>query len=146
MSFDDLPPNWTELPLSTPNMAGNVVDLVLSESLRAENSLLLLPCDAAGVGYPTPVVLGDTDWFADEGQRAQMLHTLAEIAVPSVVVAASSPRRLPAEVLERWCADAQAAFAAADTWVIGFFCAWADHVNEVMPAELGHLGPQRGSR
>ena len=131
MTFHDLPPNWTELPLSTPDLAGDVVDLVLSESLRAENTMLLLPCDDDDIGYPTPVAIGETDWFVDADQRKHMVQSLAELGVPAVVLAVSAPRRIPAEVAAQWQADAQAAFDAVDTRLIGFFSAWARHVNEV---------------
>lgn len=131
MSFEDLPPNWTELPLSTPGLAGDVVDLVLSESLRAENTMLLLPCDERDVGYPTPVILGDTDWFVAEDKRREMLDALAGIDLPSVVLALSSPHRLPTEVVDKWHTDAQAAFSEVNTRLIGLFTAWPSTVNEV---------------
>lgn len=133
MTFEDLPPNWTELPLSTPNLAGDVVDLVLSESLRADNTMLLLPCDDQDIGFPTPIALESTDWFVDDSQRREMVQALAEIGVPSAVIAVSSSRRLPAEVVTKWHCDAQTAFASTSTRLIGFFSAWPNHVNQ-MPA------------
>ena len=144
--FEDLPPNWTDLPLTSATLAGDVVDLVLNESLRAENSLLLLPCDPQGVGYPTPVVLGDTDWFVSGHQRHQMLQRLAELDVPTVVIAVSSSRPIPARVIEDWYCDVQAAFTTVGTRMIGFFSVWAHHVHEVTGAEPGGAHPQAGGR
>lgn len=131
MTFEDLPPNWTELPLSTPNLAGDVVDLVLSESLRADNTMLMLPCDDQDIGLPTPIAMEDTDWFADASQRREMVQALAEIGAPSAVIAVSSSRRLPAEVVTTWHNEAHTAFAATSTRLIGFFCAWSGHVNQL---------------
>lgn len=133
MTFNDLPSNWTELPLSTPHLAGDVVDLVLNESLRAQNTLMLLPCDEHDLGYPTPVAIGETDWFVDHDERRQMLQSLAELELPAAVLAVSAVRRIPAPVVNSWYVDAQDAFTASGTRLIGFFCAWANHVNEVFP-------------
>lgn len=131
MTFEDLPPNWTELPLSTPNLAGDVVDLVLSESLRADNTMLLLPCDDQDIGFPTPIALENTDWFLEASQRQQMVQALAEIGVPSAVLAVSSSRQLPVELVAQWHSDVQAAFATTGTRLIGFYSAWAHHVNAI---------------
>lgn len=130
MSFEDLPPNWTTLPLSTPHLAGDVVDLVLKESLRAENSMLLLPCDAHDVAFPTPVVISDVDWFVADDERREMLEAFASLELSAVVVAVSSSRRLPEAVVEQWHSEALRAFAAVDTRLIGFFTAWPDVVEE----------------
>lgn len=130
MSFEDLPPNWTELPLSTPNLAGDVVDLVLSEWLRAANALLLLPCNDQDIPLPSPVVLEDTDWFVEEAERQHMMQALAGVGVPSAVLAVSSAQRLPAEVVAGWHRDAQAAFTAAESRLLGFYSAWPNHVNQ----------------
>lgn len=132
MTFEDLPPNWTELPLSAPDLAGDVVDLVLSESLRAANAMLLLPCNEQDVAFPAPVVLEDTDWSIEAAERQQMLQALAGVGVPAAVLAVSSARQLPAEVVEEWHRDAQAAFAAGNIRLLGFFSAWANHVNQAI--------------
>lgn len=135
MAFDDLPPNWTDLPLSTPHLAGDVVDLVVNESDRAQNTFAVLPCDEDDIGFPTPVLLDQTDWRVDAAERREMLGALAGIGVPGVVLAFSAPHRLPDEIVDGWRADAEAAFAAVGTRVIGVFSAWAQHV-EPAPARV----------
>lgn len=131
MAFDDLPPDWTDRPLSTPHLAGDVVDLVVKESDRAQNTFAVLPCDENDIGYPTPVLIEQTDWLVDDEERRQMLTALATLGLPAVVLAFSSSRRLPDGVLARWRADAETAFGTAGTRVIGVFTAWAHHVEPV---------------
>lgn len=46
MSFQDLPKNFRELPLTDPVLAADVVDLVCSEYNRAQGCLMVLICDA----------------------------------------------------------------------------------------------------
>lgn len=136
MSFEDLPQNWTDMPLSTPGLAVDVVDLVLKESDRAQRAMLLLPCDEHDVGYPTPIVIPDTDWFVGHDERREMLAALASLGLPSVVAAVSAPQRLPAEVVERWHTDFHAALTAANTRLIGFFTAWPNTVEQVHGASV----------
>lgn len=129
MAFDDLPPNWTDLPLSTPQLADDVVDLVLKEPDRARNTMALLPCDEHDVAYPTPVLIDGIDWCVDAEERREMLAALTALELPAVVCAVSSAQRLPEELVECWRADVETAFGAAGTRVIGFFSAWAHHVQ-----------------
>lgn len=135
MTFEELPPNWSTLPLSTPRLAADVVDLVLSESLRTQNTMLLLPCDEHDVPYPAPVVLSGTDWSAHGEERREMLKALATIGVSSAVVAASSAHQLPADVISRWHADAEVAFSSVNTRLIGFFSVWSHSVEKVTAPE-----------
>lgn len=46
MSFDDLPGNWSELPLDTPGLAADVADLFVSVRERDEGCLALLLTDS----------------------------------------------------------------------------------------------------
>ncbi|GAA1188589.1 MULTISPECIES: hypothetical protein [Nesterenkonia] len=131
MSFEDLPQNWTHLPLSTPGLAVDVVDLVLRESMRAEDTLLLLPCDEHDIAYPSPIAIAEVEWSAPEEERREILAALAGIGVPSVAVAVSSSHRLPDELVRRWHSDVESAFSAAGTRLIGFFCGWPFSVEQV---------------
>lgn len=137
MSYEDLPQNWTELPLSTPGLAVDVVDLVLKESMRAEDTLLLLPCDENDVAYPAPIAIAEVDWTAPEAERREMLTAFASIGLSSVVAAVSSRDRLPEELVRRWHADLESAFSGGGTRLIGFFSAWPLTVEEVMAAPVG---------
>ena len=45
MSFDDLPDNWPELPLTDQRLLADVLDLVVSEQSRRDGALYVLLCD-----------------------------------------------------------------------------------------------------
>lgn len=45
MKFDELPENWTRLPLDDAPLAAGVIDLILGHADRLRNSMLILPCD-----------------------------------------------------------------------------------------------------
>lgn len=137
MSFEDLPQDWTAVPLTSPRVAGAVVDRVLSEKLRAEDTLLLISCDERGVAYPPPILISETDWQADGQERREMLEVLAALGVPSIVVAFSSSRPVPSGVVDAWHADVDAAFAAAGTRLLGVFTAWSHTVRSVSQVPVG---------
>lgn len=139
MTFEDLPSNWTTLPLSDPGLAADVVDLVLSHRLRAADTTLFLPCDERDVAYPSPVLLSDTDWAIPAARRLEVLRPIASSGVPSALVAMSSDTRLPAEVVAAWHLDARSAFADAGVRLLGFFEVWQDNVEEVIAPESAAL-------
>jgi hypothetical protein len=45
MTFTDLPANWTELPLTDPDLAGDVVDLQLTLGERRSGVVSAILCD-----------------------------------------------------------------------------------------------------
>ncbi|GAB3193143.1 hypothetical protein [Nesterenkonia suensis] len=131
MSFHELPENWTEMPLTSQQLAADVVDLLISEKDRAQETMLLLPCDARGVAYPVPVLIGETDWRVDPTERREMLEALASLQLESALMAASSHRRLPDDVIAAWATDLQEVFADAGTQLLSFFSVWPSTVEPV---------------
>ncbi|OSM42293.1 hypothetical protein [Nesterenkonia sp. PF2B19] len=131
MSFEDLPENWTEMPLTSQPLAADAVDLLISEKDRARSTMLLLPCDARGVAYPTPVLIGEIDWHVGPSERREMLEALASLQLESALVAASSRHRLSDAVVAAWATDLQEIFDDAGTWLLGFFSVWPLTVEPV---------------
>src|SRR5699024_2340210 len=105
----------------------------LSEADRAQNAMLLLPCDEQDIAWPPPIIISDIDWSAPAAERTYGLQTLAELSLPAAVLAVSAPRRIASETLSAWHVDAQQIFSAAGTRLIGFFSAWPMHVNQLTP-------------
>lgn len=102
MNFDELPENWTSLPLDDASLAAGVVDLVLGHRDRMNDSLLILPCDEYDVGLPTPIVIGGVRWTGSYAERRAGLTFLPDVPASGFVVALSSRRRLPDRVVRGW--------------------------------------------
>ena len=62
MRFENLPENWTTLPLDDAPLAAGVIDLLVGYRDRLLNSLLILPCDDLDRAIPSPIMLTETDW------------------------------------------------------------------------------------
>ncbi|HMT51534.1 MAG TPA: hypothetical protein PKC36_15445, partial [Dietzia sp.] len=61
MRFDDLPENWTSLPLDDAPLASGVIDLVIGYRDRQRDTMLILPCDQHDVAVPRPILIGEID-------------------------------------------------------------------------------------
>lgn len=105
MSFEDLPAKWDHLPLTDTQLAADVVDLFLSNSDRLEDSLLVLMLDDDR-RLLQPAVISDVPWRCSTPDRHRTLEVLTELPVPALLLALSSPRPLPTDVLWRWRRDA----------------------------------------
>ena len=114
MTFEDLPQNWTALPLTDAALAADVVDLLLPIDMRCADTLGVILCDHDAVGLPAPLAIDGMDWNASPARRRQLFETIAEIGVPFVVLALASAERLPDDVLDAWMSDAREVFEAAD--------------------------------
>lgn len=76
MSFEDLPKNWPDLSLRNPMLAADVVDLIVSDRDRRDNSLTFLLCDACG-RLIQPVTIGRVEWGCDPAERRRTFDWLA---------------------------------------------------------------------
>ena len=102
MNFDELPENWTTLPLDDAPLATGVIDLVLGHRDRINDSLLILPCDEYDAALPTPIVMGGVRWTESYAGRRAGLTFLPDVPAPGFVVALSSRRKLPDRVVRGW--------------------------------------------
>lgn len=131
MSFENLPSNWPELPLHDARHAANVVDLVMRDSDRVRNSLLLLPANSDGVPYPTPIVINDCDWRDGPGPVLQMWEHF--VGTFESVLIATSHRDTGCPGQHRsWLTHARNAITALGTPVLGCYVAARDDVYQAM--------------
>ena len=146
MNFDDLPENWTTLPLDDGPLASGVIDLVVGYADRLQNSLLVLPCDHRDVGLPSPILVGGTDWGMPSPDRRRALEFLSELPVPGYVVALSARRRLPAPVARGWLRTVEDELDSSGRALLAFGVADADSVEIIggRAARNGSLGAVAG--
>lgn len=132
MSFDSLPEDWTQLPMHTPGLAVDVVDLLLRESDRDRDSLLVVPCDGDGVPEPAmSIVVAEVPWRCTAAERRDTLTRLARLRLPAVVLAISCSFGIPSDVAERWRRSASSILADHGVDLIALCSASARGVHEV---------------
>jgi hypothetical protein len=73
MSFEDLPPNVRELPLTDPRLAGDVIDLIVSEESRHHGSFGIMMCDDRDRGVK-PILFSDKDEVVNLEGVTQLLR------------------------------------------------------------------------
>lgn len=139
MRFEDLPENWTQLPLDDAPLAAGVIDLVVGGADRCRDSLLLLPCDEYDVGLPAPILVGDTDWQQSAAKRRDAMSVLSQIPAPGFVVAVSSRRRLPDTVARGWLRTIETELDSSEQALLAFGVADLDSV-EIIGGRAAHNG------
>lgn len=75
MSFEDLPDDWPDRPLTEPRLVADVLDLVVKKSDRCAGALALLLCDPQG-RLMQPVVI---DRLPPRPHEAQCCHIMSTI-------------------------------------------------------------------
>ena len=75
MSFDDLPQNWSDLPLDTPGLAADVADLFIGERDRDAGCVAFLLA-GPDLRMTQPVLVNDVALDADPGLVAPFLAQL----------------------------------------------------------------------
>ncbi len=116
MSFEDLPRDWAQRPVTDPDIFGDVVDLVTRESARAAGAIQVLLCRADG-RLVQPIALDDGSGLAalevvDDGLRGLLSglvqhglgHVVMVIARPGGVAVTERDRHLQAVVEAACCA------------------------------------------
>ncbi|GAA2184079.1 hypothetical protein GCM10009785_30510 [Brooklawnia cerclae] len=129
MSFQDLPPNWSDLPLDDPTHCANIVDLVVGERDRACNSLLLLPCTPQRVPLPTPMLVADMPWGEDPQPLFDMWAHMPDEFCSGLLLATSHPGIGQPARHRAWLHNAAAGFARLGIPVVGVFTAARDGVH-----------------
>ncbi len=117
MSFEDLPRDWAQRPLTDPDIFEDVVDLVTREKSRVAGAIMLLLCHPDGRLLQPIAIEDDTGPVAlevvDDGLRALlsglvqhgMEHVVIVIARPGGVAVTEQDRHLKA-VFEAACCAA----------------------------------------
>ncbi|MBB0967960.1 hypothetical protein G6016_03100 [Dietzia aerolata] len=142
MRFENLPENWTTLPLDDAPLAAGVIDLVVGFRDRLRNSLLILPCDHRDVGLPAPVLASDVDWSEPAPLRREKMSLLPQIPAAGFVVALSARHRLPDQLVRGWIRTVEDTLDASGQALLAFGVADMDHVEIVggRAARNGSLG------
>lgn len=131
MTFQDLPPRASEIPLTDVRMAGDVIDLIIGEADRDNGCVGLMICDEQHRGVQ-PVVLHDLgDETGPDG-----LVGLLELVLPlvaesrgSLLVARGRPRGTAADDVDRaWHQTAIDLCAGHGVRLLGFHVATGDGV------------------
>jgi hypothetical protein len=71
MSFQDLPDDWIQRPLTDPRHVADVLDLIVSDADRRAGGLAMLLCDDQG-RLQQPVFISDVDHDSSEAERCLM--------------------------------------------------------------------------
>ena len=75
MGFDDLPDDWSDRPLTDPQLLADVLDLVVMERDRRAGALGVLICDGHR-RLALPVMISDLDELAGDDDRRKGLETI----------------------------------------------------------------------
>ena len=76
MGFDDLPDDWSDRPLTDPQLLADVLDLVVMERDRRAGGLGVLICDGHQ-RLALPVMISELDDVTDDDDRRKGLETIA---------------------------------------------------------------------
>ena len=142
MRFEQLPENWSDLPLDDAPLAAGVIDLLIGHRDRHRDTMLILPCDEYDVDLPSPILVGDTHWLAAPAARREAMSVLSRIPVPGFVVGISARRRLPGKVVRGWLRTVEDELDASGQALLAFGVADLDGVEIVggRAARNGSLG------
>lgn len=131
MTFKDLPPNVRELPLTDPRLAGDVIDLFVSEKSRSQGSFGIMMCDEHDRGV-SPVLFSDEDEVIDLEGVTRLLDLVLPVVAGvggAVLLGRGRPRGLRADDTDRaWHQRAIDLCAEHGVRLLGFHVATRDGV------------------
>jgi hypothetical protein len=133
MSFDDLPDDWSDRPLTDPALVSDVLDLVVMERDRRAGSLCLLLCDEED-RLLQPVAISELDEIRSEAERDRGLSTVIGVLghPGSVLVALARPDGLSIREDDvRWRAACVRVCAEHDVRLLGVHVVTCDGSREV---------------
>ena len=113
MTFDDLPHDWAQRPITDPDVFEGVVDLIATEQSRSEGATYVLLCHPNG-RLLQPICLPDEPRRVDVGEVLEgvtmLLTEVARHDVHDVVMVIARPGRAVPSPRDR---DLRAAFEGA---------------------------------
>ncbi|CAN7430657.1 hypothetical protein LJR027_002640 [Terrabacter sp. LjRoot27] len=131
MTFHDLPPRASEIPLTNRRVASDVIDLIVGETDRATGCVALVICDAEDRGIQ-PILLHDVPPDAEASGLAQLLSLLLPLVADndgSVLIGRGRPRGTgPDDVDRAWHQLAIDRCAVHGVDLLGFYLATRDGV------------------
>jgi hypothetical protein len=137
MTFEDLPPRASTIPLTDRRVAADVIDLIIGDTDRATGCVGVMICDDEHRGVQ-PLVLHDMLDDA-EASLVQLLGLLLPLVVErkgSVLIGRGRPRGTMADDVDRaWHERAIDLCGQAGVPLLGFYVATSDGVFR-MPEPL----------
>jgi hypothetical protein len=134
MTFDDLPQRASEIPLTDPVAAGDVIDLILGEADRAGGCIGLMICDHAGRGLQ-PLVLNDVPEDADPADLVRLLDLVLPLVRESggsILLGRGRPHGArPTDADREWHEAGIDACRKAGVRLLGFHVATAEGVHRL---------------
>ena len=103
MTFEDLPPRASEIPLTNRRVASDVIDLIVGDTDRAAGCVGVMICDSEDRGIQ-PIVLHDVPPEADAHGLAQLLDLLLPLVAEndgSVLIGRGRPHGTAPNDLDR---------------------------------------------
>jgi hypothetical protein len=77
MTFEDLPNNWSDRPLTDPALVSNVLDLVVFAKDRAAGAVSFLLCDDEA-RLVQPVTIGELPVTMTQAERVRFVSVMVE--------------------------------------------------------------------
>ncbi|WP_235508782.1 hypothetical protein [Terrabacter sp. Root85] len=131
MTFKDLPPRASEIPLTNRRVAADVIDLIIGDTDRATGCVALMICDAEDRGIQ-PILLHDVPPDAEATGLAQLLGMLLPLVADndgSILIGRGRPRgTAPDDVDRDWHQLAIDRCADHEVDLLGFYLATGDGV------------------
>ena len=131
MSFEDLPPNAKDLPLTDRRLAADVIDLIIAEKDRAAGCFGVMVCDEHRRGLQ-PIVVNEVPADAEAADLASFLDLLLPLVSQkrgSIVVGRGRPvGRRPSDRDREWHQQAIDSCRAHGVPLLGFHLATHDGV------------------
>ncbi len=91
MSFDDLPKDIRHVPVTSPKLAADLVDLFVFEASRDEGCLLVVRLDDDGLAQD-PILIGEVGDSRDPAGARRFFDSLcAELGSPALILARGRP-------------------------------------------------------
>ena len=138
MTFEDLPPNIRDVPLTDPVVQADLVDLMLGIDERRHGVVGLMICDESDRGFQ-PVVIGDLPPEADVSALLPFLELVLPMVADhggSVLVGRGRRRGLtPTDADREWHQALIEACRSHGARLLGFCLATPDGV-EALPEPL----------
>jgi hypothetical protein len=141
MSFQNLPPTWTDKPLSDPALAADVVDLLVSLGDRRRGTFTVVICDSddryvAAVSIDLP---SEFKHLMPTPQPSELCSTALGAIMPAVRTAPGAALLLALgrpgpdwwpELDTEWAEAASHICRAAEVRLLGFHIASAQHIYQ----------------
>ena len=142
MTFEDLPLNVKEIPLTDRRVAADVIDLLISEEDRASGCVGLMVCDEEHRGI-LPIVLSDVPHDADVDALANLLNLILPLVVErggSLLMGRGRPGGgVPTDVDRSWHQQTIDSSRSHGVRLLGFHVATRDGIT-ALPEPLTAAG------